>query len=1296
MKSTIFILFSVLFLWVFPVFGQTEMEFQQLSGKNFSTQSITYAVQQDSLGNLWVASEEGVLKHDSKDFQVYNTYKGLPPNVSNRTVALCIDSQNRTWIGSERGVSLFNKDQDRFELVTSGNAQPTLVKIIEEGKDGEIWVGGFNGLWKIEKHEGKFITTRLVKDINIQTIDFLENQILLGSSKGFYAFNTTTGAFQNIHLPGEENNISFVGNFSGKILVGTKKGKLFQLDTALKNVEEIDFLDLSIPINDILQDELGNFYIGTDGKGLFYVNSDFKILANYRDQEDQVSSIRSNGIYDLEFGQENILWIATYGGGVNYYDANRDLFTRIRHKVRAENSIVENFTRAIAADSLGRIWFGTKKGISIWDRSIDRWLHFKNFTEENFPDIVLSLEPDGKFMWVGTYNNGAYRLNINTLKKEALPTKEPNGLKSVFDIFKDSNGDIWLGGIDGDLTKISTDGSQKTFPIQQVKFITEDTSSSIIYAAGRYGVFKIQPEKNEFENIKPLQSNSEELTYSNINYLYVDEGENLVLATNGAGLIFYNSNSNEIRQLNINSGLPSDIVQSIIAQEDDNFWISTARGLAHVVLKPKDTIISVFDKQDGLASTEFNYGSAVKLSDSLFAFGGTQGVTTFNPYEIKDKNYTPDLVFDEFSLFNRVIAPGEAPLQKHINQTSSITLKHNQNSIEFKFTGISFSSPSKIKYSWKLEGFEEAWSKPTSTNFANYTNLSPGDYTFKVRVYNKYGTLKSSRSINVEVLAPWWATTQAYVIYIILIILLIWLIIHITSVIVNKKNADEQIDFFNSISHEIKTPLAVLMSSLNNLSNKDEDQEKTSKRIKTTVKRINALFEQILNFHRISAHRSGAKRIEKINIYAHIEKIVKDFEPLLKEQNIKVQFHNNWGSKNFYYDKEVLDKIVMNLLSNAIKYSNENGMIAIELHKSISKDLILKVIDSGIGIPKEQQKFILKKYYRARNVINSQRPGTGLGLVMVKRLLEKTGGSITFKSKEGEGATFTVQLKNQKNKYKEKKKEVPKPIEIIEGEDEKKETKKSAEHKILVVEDNNELRESLVNSLKVYFEVIEAENGKEGLAKASVHYPDIILTDLIMPEMDGMELAQALKKDINLNHIPVFMLTVLQNSSQKIESIESGITEYIEKPVNFELLLAKISNTFKWQEQLRKKYIQEGDAAVVESHRNEQQKEFLETLENTIINNLEDNSFSVHDLAGEMGMSRTSLYMKLKNLVDLSAKDFIIHTKLKYAKRLLLEEDMNIKEVAYRSGFSNPKYFSTSFKKFYGKSPSKYLDELKS
>ena len=513
--------------------------------------------------------------------------------------------------------------------------------------------------------------------------------------------------------------------------------------------------------------------------------------------------------------------------------------------------------------------------------------------------------------------------------------------------------------------------------------------------------------------------------------------------------------------------------------------------------------------------------------------------------------------------------------------------------------------------------------------------------------------------------------------------------------IVKKKNADEQIEFFNNITHEIKTPLTILISSLDNVTETSDTGEESKKRIKTTVKRINSLFEQMLNFQKVTSTEHLAMDVSEIDLNKHLNKRVTNFKPLTEEHQLEIIVENKWEDRFFYFDKDVFDKILLNLISNAIKYSFDNGKIYIKLGKTHLNELKIEIIDEGLGIPKDQQKYILNRYYRARNVINSQRPGTGLGLMMVKKLLEKTGGSISFISEENKGTEFTVILKNLKYDYHKKLSTLQNTVKNNEPLEEQTEIDDFSDSKILIVEDNDELREVLTQTLGVYFQIFEANNGKEGLEQASQIFPDIILTDLIMPEMDGMQMAKKLKDDINLNHIPVFMMTVLQNSAQKIESIETGISEYIEKPIDIKFLLAKMVNTLKWQSKLREKYIHDNDADHASIFRNKNDQEFLQNLEDTILKNIENESFSVHDLSASFSMSRTSLYMKLKNLVDLSPQDFIIHTKLKHAKKLLIEGECSIKEVAYRSGFSNPKYFSTSFKKFYDITPSGFLESLK-
>lgn len=1280
-------------------FSQNTVEFRQLSGENVPTQSITYAVANDSIGNVWIASEEGVLKHNSEFYKIYNSYNGLPSIVGNRIKEVFVDSEQRIWIGSEKGVCLYNADLDIFEFVESvEDYNPSLVDVIVEDDNHNIWAGGYNGLWKYEKNESSGKFNRIVGNYNVQALNHNKGKLFFGTQKGVFYYNNETNLVTEIEIDSEEKNIRFITSFDEQILIGTKTGTLYQIDKEQKTVSQVNFdFQLSDAITDIIKNSDNTFLLATDGDGIYKLNSGFKKIDHYTENPNETYSISSNGVYDIEWDREGILWAATYGGGLNYFNSGELPFQNIRHKINDKNSIVTNFTRAIAKDKNGNIWFGTKKGISILDRKNNSWKHIKNLSNSSNDEdvIVLALEPDNNFMWVGTYNEGLFKININTLSKIHYNSEvSENILEKVYAIHKDSKNNIWLGGIEKDLNVISSNNKITTYPIQQIKSISE-TKSGEILASGRQGVYKINHQLETFGLIEDLIPDKNSLAYSTINSVYETNNRELILATNGEGLVFYNPKEHIIKKLKINSGMPSDIIQGIIVLKENNLWASTTKGLVNVKIEENDTIINIYDKKDGLASTEFNYGSYKKLDDNLIAFGGIDGVTMFNPEEIKNESYKPKLVFDSFKLSNEIINAGQKPLEKHINRTKEIVLNHLDNSIEIQFTGILHSSSSKVKYSWILEGFDDAWSTPSNTNFATYTNLNSGDYTFKVKANNKYGKYSNERQLKITINSPWWATNKAYFFYALAFLALLYTIIHFATVIIKKKNADEQIDFFNNITHEIKTPLTILISSLDNVTENIDSEDDSKKQIKTTVKRINSLFEQMLNFQKVTSEVNLNQDVSKLDVYAHIQQRINNFKPLTEGHNIEFVFNNNWN-EDFYFDKDNFDKIMLNLISNAIKYSFENGKITINTSKTRLHDLKIEIIDEGIGIPKDQQKYILKRYFRARNVINSQRPGTGLGLMMVKKMLEKTGGSISFESEENKGTTFTLFIKNLKDEYSQNSELKEDVISISEEEiDDNSELTEFSDSKILIVEDNDELREILINSLGNYFQIYEAINGKQGLEVASTIFPDIILTDLIMPEMDGMQMSKMLKDDINLNHIPIFMLTVLQNSEQKLESIEIGISEYIEKPIDIKYLLAKITNTLKWQQQLRVKYIHDSDSDHAEVYRNKNDQEFLTNLESTILENIENNSFSVHDLSKSFGMSRTSLYMKLKNLVDLSPQDFIIHTKLKNAKKLLITGEYSIKEVAYQSGFSNPKYFSTSFKKFYGFTPSGFIESLK-
>jgi signal transduction histidine kinase/ligand-binding sensor domain-containing protein/DNA-binding response OmpR family regulator len=1273
--------------------AQNDMRFEQVNTEENISQSIVYCMAQDSFGNLWAGTEEGVIRYNSVDLFLYDNYAGLPENISNRIMSMYLDSDHTLWIGTEEGVSFFQPELNIFQkFQTKEEQEITLVECIVESQTGHLLLGGFNGLWDIDKDSSNM--TVLVGDVRVYSILYLPGKVLFGTNTGLFSYDFNSKKTQR-HLEEmiSDQVVTAIEKVEDHIYIGTMSDGLFVADLNLTETKtvEIQTPDLSkARINEILPLKNDEILVATDGLGLVFIDKNGSLLRWSHDDVNDEFSISSNGIYDLLLGKENILWVATYGGGINKLSLKKPDFQSITHKINHHNTIAHNFTRVIKEDNEGNLWFGTKNGLSIFDKATENWTNIPSLSSRSDnPDIILDMVEIGSDMWVGTYGNGLFQLNKKSLNTQHYHKKAKGkyriGLNSIYTLYQDSDQQLWAGGIGNDLIKMDAEGHKESFPAINLRDIIELKDRQILLA-GRNGLQLISG--GQIQSIEALNDGQSGLDYTAINCVVQKGNGELLIGTNGNGLVFYTLGEHGFKTRNRLNGMPSDVVQSIVVENDSSIWMGTTRGLVHVNTFVHDTLITVYNKEDGLVSNEFNYGSATKLSSGEFMFGGVDGVVVFDPQKISIQTTTPRIVFEGFQLLNQK-GSSDFTLGKHINFQNEIVLKYSQNSFNIQFAGILNAKSSKVHYSWKMDGLQEEWTSPTQERQVNFVNLSPGDYTLRIRASNRDGIWSKERTLAIEVMNPWWQTNFAYFIYVLLGLIGFAGLIYTITLYLNKRNADEQVQFFNSITHELKTPLTILLSTLEGLPQKNA--ESNVKKIKSTSRQLINLFEQLLNFHLSSTSQSDEKSIEAILIKNHVEKVLKSFKPLLAEKNIEVELTDNWGAKQFYYERHRLDKILYNLISNAVKYSKDYGRIKLSLSDK-KGDLFLTVSDNGIGIPKDQQRNILRKYYRGRNAINSQLPGSGLGLMIVKNMIEKDKGNISFKSVENEGTTFFILLKDKKRFYIQKEVQEDKDLEHIL--DENEEIAEFSDAKILIVEDNDELRSFLVEKIGTYFQVYEASNGNMGLEMADKVFPDLILTDLIMPEMDGMAMCKALKDNINLNHIPIFMMTVLNSQIQKQESVEMGVTSYIEKPIDLSYLLAKMINTLSWSKKMRERYLHQVDVENAEKFRNKKDAEFIENLEKFVLQEIKKESLSVHDLCKQVGMSRTALYMKLKSMVDLSPQNFIIHTRLKFARKTLLEGEVNVKEVAYMSGFSSPKYFSTSFKKLFGDTPSGFMKKL--
>lgn len=1296
LRSLLLLLLSTTTGW-----GQTQLRFEQLTVEQGFSQSIVYQIAQDTYGNLWATTEEGVVRFNSRETYSYNASKGLPIAFGESVRAIHIGKEGTIWVGGERGVARFLPEQNRFELIETEEFSPASIKDLYTTEDGTLWVAGFNGLWSYSIESGIGARTANVKGVEVLLP--AGESLIFGAADGLYLLDLQTEEWKPTVV---NNPVSALASKTEGYLIGTKNGKLLKLDRQL-NTQELIFEIAGLPIRSIEPGPESGWYVAIDGAGIQLLDKDLKKSGSFRNDVDDRGSISSDGVYDLLLDNEGILWVATYGGGINKLDPYSNTFRHLTHVTNTEQSLTHPFTRTIMEDEEGRVWFGTKKGISVLFRDSGKWRHLLTGNVEGANHIVTALVEQEGHVWATTFQGQLFKIDKQnfTVKERSFINKEDDRNGRVFSATLDTKGSLWLGGINMDLYQLTAAGGIKTFPIQQVKAITLASDGRLLVGS-RDGLKVLKSEEGtdsdiRVSSLKAIEENRKAVGYTMINTILPTMDGMLYLGTNGAGIVLYNQATEEVTVLTTEDGLPSNSVQTLLEDQRGAIWAGTARGLFQINGNIIDPSVQVYTKADGLLSTEFNSGSAIQLKDGTMLFGGLEGVSLFNPQEVNTPSSAPTIVLEELYLFNERQLPGSDVLASHINTLDKLELTYDENALTFHFTGVTHAAAGKVRYRWQLSGLNDRWSEATELNQINFTNLEPGKYVFRVQATINSDEWGEVRELPVIITPPWWKTWWAYLSYAVLVLAGAYVLFRISRGLIRRRNAERQIDFFNNITHELKTPLAILLASLEDVTETtDRAGAETNKKIRSTVKRLNALFEQLLNFHKASS-TGKSRHIAAFIPGERLRELTTRFTPLLKERGLSLAVQDDQAPPRFHYDIDIFDKIVFNLVSNAVKYSQSGGSISVELGKAVNGRLVLKIADTGIGIPAEQQKYILREYYRARNAINSQLPGTGLGLMMVKSMVEKEGGSIRFISKENVGTTFTVEMEDRKadlpaGNFEEGSLASLSSVTTATVPDtvSDADTTGLESAQILLVEDNDELRASLAKRLSNHFRVITASDGKAGLEKAAELFPDLIITDLIMPEMDGMELSRAIQADIQLNHIPIYMLTVLHNSAQKVQSIEAGVTEYLEKPVNFDLLLAKITNTLSWRQRMRQRYAAQDEAGRADLHRTERESEFIGGLEKFMLDNLSNDSLSVQDLCRHIGMSRTSLYMKMKNLIDFSPQDFIIHTRLKESRRLLTETNETVKGIAYDCGFSNPKYFSTSFKKKYGMSPVAFRKSL--
>ncbi|MCB7481545.1 hybrid sensor histidine kinase/response regulator transcription factor [Christiangramia sediminis] len=1228
-------------------------------------------IQQDFGDNLWITTPVKVMAYNSIEVKDYNKFRGVPKEIGTEFIETYTDSENKIWLSGNQGLAVFNAHKNEFQFVS--NITGRIYAMLEDPAK-QLWLAAENGIFKLNVDSDKkdFGISRFLSENTMASdIVLFNNNIVFAGPNGILTINRRSGKFNKLDMGYHDLDITAALPLNDKLIFGTKSGGMFMATADLKSVQKIYSLVYALSREQITDLEKfdDEIIVSTNGSGIFRLDEDLNLISGK-------DATYPENIYRIHLNDQNLLWMVAKEG---LYLQNFSSFAiqKFRNDPAVYSSLADDFVTASETDSQGNVWFGTGKGLSIWNPETDRWRHIKNLNytrHMNKPDDITDIVATGDHLWVATADDGVYKINIHTLLRahysvDALYKTE---IQSASSLFVDAKANVWIGGEEAYLNMIKPNNEIKTYPIKGVKAIAELGPKKIIIAT-KSRVHSLDPYSGRITDLDELTAN-EELLYYSINDLKITREGLGLFATEGSGLLTYDFESEKLEILGEDSSLPSNNVTGIQGDLNEGLWLATDKGLAFY--DAGNGSVKVFSELNGLSTNELT-ADITELKNGSLVIGSSKGINVFRPKTmLAQQEFKPELKLKKMSL------PSEKDGKKaNIDLAGREQVEIDETKgFKIEFAGISHLDPESILYSWKMEGLDEEWSNPSQVNTASYSNLAPGNYIFKVRAKLGDAAWSNPEELKVNVEAIGGTVSSVYLFMGVSVLAMVAIFVFVF--LRRSKNADQlaKAELRDQLQKEFKKPVESAVQSLSKIS-ASADAGNTED-LQRYAARFDELFNQILNFN----YQQSVYEISKINIQNHLPQVIKDIEPVYKMKELEVIMNNQWGNSEFYYNMEMLDKIIFSLISGSAGYSFNKGKLIINLIQTSVGDLKLQITDNGRGIPEHDIKVLEKK--KSLNPKTKFRDKGGLKYILkAQDLISKAGGSFSYETEKNEGSTFTAVLKNKKEDYRkvperaaaifkaEKTKPVQKtefPVEIT----------NFSESKILIIENDVETRNLLVNNIGKYCQIYQAGTAEEGIEKAGMIFPDIIISAMVLPDMNAFQLSKMLKRNIGLNHINIFLIAeedqVLGN-----DQLEEMV-EVLRKPIDINLLLAKITRILTWQMDLRNSYVRSHIEAVEVKFRNESDEKFITNLSDIVVQNIRNENFSVHDLSAALGITSNTLFMKLKSLVNLSPQDFMEFTRLNYARDLMEHTDMNVMEVAYKSGFSSPKLFYSSFKKFYG------------
>lgn len=1318
------------FVWFGTNYGLNRYDGYQVKvykqNRNDST-SISFnsigEIQEDADGNIWLRSNESYAVYDIKSERfIRNVTLLLRPLGINFLPALVhIDKEKNLYLyQANNGVAKYNVKTRKVDTFRQGVGVNSLSKgaviSIRSGNQC-FWVLYQSGL--LERFNEK-----------TRTVDFRNNFIQLhssGSSIQKNLFVDNDGCPWVFPGYGDKGVLCFDLKKAGWVYFGNNQRDFFSKgDKLISN----NF------IRDLAQDKKDEIWIATDHGGIDIYNKktgEVKVVMN---NPDNPTSISQNSVISLYADNDGVMWVGTYKNGVSYYHEGMFKFDK-SPLFFYNNPLLENKDcNNIYEDSKGILWIGTNgSGLIRYNKFNNGFKVYR--ANQNNPSsissdiIISSVEDKSGFMWFGTFMGGLNRLSGETFQHYYPNPENTNSLsnKSIYGLVEDVQHNLWIATLGGGIDKL--DAGRRNFYRHDIGNTPGLSSGYVlslyskdgenIYLCTSLGVDVLSTKTGAIVPVfkdRQLRSKLSDLV---VNNAILDLRNQLWIATDN-GINVYNPDMNSIVQINTSNGLPSDQVVSLVEDGTGLVWAGTRNGLAcirgvvNADTKQYEYSVLSFDESDGLVNTIFNPNAVFKASDGRLFFGGTKGYTVFDPDKIRFNKQVPSPRITGLVVGNQEIEPlkeydGSVILDKSVTHLKKLVLSYDQNNFTVLFSAMSYIHPQKNQYRYKLNGLDKNWNV-TRNNSVSYSNLAPGSYELILYASNNDNVwTETPLKLEIVVKPPFWFSWWAIMIYIALILYLIWYIINYKLEKQKQEFENEQrirearqlhemdemkFRFFTNISHEFRTPLTLILNPVEKLLQEPATDENKNllKIIQKNATGLLELVNQLLDFRKLDVHKDKLN-LSVGDVVAFIKDICYSFTDMAGRKSINFTFTSSVHELRLEFDPEKIRKIVSNLLSNAFKFTTDGGKIDINIQlvqqlNDNAQMLKIVVADNGIGIPEDAQARIFERFYRVENNATGHYTGTGVGLHIVSEYVRLHEGTVLVDSKPGKGSVFTVML----------------PVlhimkeEILSVSESINDVSVSAESDIvsgvqsklplmLVVDDNEDFRNFIETIFSTGYRVLKAENGEQALKITLDKLPEIIISDVMMPVMDGYEFCAMVKKDIRISHIPVILLTAKTGDENKYKGLEAGAEDYISKPFNMEMLVLKVNRIIERQKQqqgqMKKIAVNPSQVEITSMD-----EKFIAKAVALIESNIENPDFLVEDLCREMGMSRVYFYKKVLSLTDKTPSELIRYIRLKRAAVLLEKSQLFINEVAYKVGFNDPKYFRKYFKDEFGVNPNEY------